>query len=141
MPATDADFDLRVSFHSLKSPHIFSFNFLTSSSFFPAVANSVLLLHRVSDCVNYKLVPTFSLSLFFSFQTLVCFFAKTLKCLGFLIWIFKLLLETINLPMWRTWTIVLSTWTNLLLPSDSRLLSISLAMIRCVFAFSAFVVM
>lgn len=140
MPATDADFDLRVSFHSLKSPHIFSFNFLTSSSFFPAVANSVLLLHRVSDYVNYKLVPTFSLS-FFSFQTLVCFFAKTLKCLGFLIWIFKLLLETINLPMWRTWTIVLSTWTNLSLPSDSRLLSISLAMIRCVFAFSAFVVM
>lgn len=52
--------------HSLKNPHIFSFNFLTSSSFFPAVANSVLLLHRVSDCVNYKLVPAFSLSFFIS---------------------------------------------------------------------------
>lgn len=61
-----------------QKPHIFSFNFLTSSSFFPAVANSVLLLHRVSDYVNYKLVPTFSLS-FFSFQTLVCFFRKNVK--------------------------------------------------------------
>lgn len=78
MPATDADFDLRVSFHSLKSPHIFSFNYLTSSSFFPAVANSVLLLHWVSDYVNYKLVPTFSLSFFFISNACV-FFRKNVK--------------------------------------------------------------